>query len=199
MARLGTVPTTRLERTVVDEKSHFRCISAVAETALVILFPELEPLIGGLRRRHTPDGARQMPPHVTLIYPFADSADVDSRIAGIGRALGWLSPFEAVFRETGRFAGTLYLKPEPGERFVAIAEALVRAFPEFPPYGGEHDEIVPHVTVAQGSESLLAGLEEELVGRVELQTRVERAWLMEDTPTGWRRHTAFPLDRHTRV
>jgi 2'-5' RNA ligase len=183
----------------VDEKSHIRCTSAVADTALVILFPELEPLIGGLRRRHTPDGAREMPPHVTLIYPFADSADVDSRIAGISGELGRSAPFEVVFRETGRFPGTLYLKPEPAEPFLAIAEALVRAFPEFPPYGGEHDEIVPHATVAQGKETLLAGLEEQLSARLELQTRVERAWLMEDTPTGWRRHTAFPLDRHTPV
>jgi 2'-5' RNA ligase len=190
---------TRLEQTAVDEKSHIRCTSAMAETALVILFPELEPLIGDSRRRHTSDGAREMPPHVTLIYPFADSADVDSRIALIRRELRRSAPFEVVFREAGRFPGTLYLKPEPAESFLAIAEALVRAFPEFPPYGGEHDEIVPHVTVAQGEETLLAGLEEELPARLQLQIRVERAWLMEDAPTGWRRHTAFPLDRHTPV
>ena len=38
----------------------------MAETALVVLIPELEPLIGDWRRRYTGDGGRDMPPHVTL-------------------------------------------------------------------------------------------------------------------------------------
>jgi hypothetical protein len=42
----------------------------MAETALVVLLPELEPLIGGWRRRYTGDSARGMPPHVTLIFPL---------------------------------------------------------------------------------------------------------------------------------
>jgi hypothetical protein len=80
-----------------------------------------------------------------------------------------------------------------------MTEALAAAFPEFPPYGGEFQVIVPHVTVAQADDAVLADLEGELVRRLPVQTRVERAWLVEDTPSGWRRHTAFPLDRHTRV
>jgi 2'-5' RNA ligase len=183
----------------VDEKSHFRYAFAMAETAVVVLLPELEPLIGGWRLRYTGDGARGMPPHVTLIIPFADSADLGDRLGPLGRALGAFAAFEVTLARAARFPGIVYLRPEPNEPFVAMTEALVAVFPEFPPYGGEFQKIVPHVTVAQADDAVLASLERELVPKLPVRARVERAWLVENTPSGWRRHTAFPLDRHTRV
>jgi 2'-5' RNA ligase len=167
----------------------------MAETALVVLLPELEPLIGGWRRRYTRDGARGMPPHVTLIIPFADSSEVEERLEGIGRVLSDFAPFGVALRETARFPELLYLRPEPAEPFVAMTAALADAFPEFPPYGGEFDEIVPHVTVAQSEDEVLAGVERDLLAQLPVKTRCERAWLVENAPTGWRRHTAFALER----
>jgi 2'-5' RNA ligase len=171
----------------------------MAETALVVLFPELEPVIGALRRDHTGDGARGMPPHATLIYPFADAADVAERRATVGAALSRFAPFEVRFAETARFPDVVYVKPEPSEPFVAMTRTLMRAFPEFPPYGGRVAGIVPHVTVANGDEALLDRVEAEVAPKLKLglTARVERAWLVEDTPAGWRRHTPFPLERRT--
>jgi 2'-5' RNA ligase len=171
----------------------------VAETALVVLFPELEPLLGPWRRRYTGDGPRGMPPHVTLIFPFADSAEADDLRDPLGRVFADFAPFELVLRQTARFPGLLYLRPEPAETFVAITEALVNAFPDFPPYGGEFAEIVPHVTVAQGEDEVLAATERQLEQQLPVKSRVERAWLVEDTSSGWRRHTAFPLERRKSV
>jgi 2'-5' RNA ligase len=171
----------------------------LAETALVALFPELEPLLGPWRRRYTGDGPRGMPPHVRLIFPFADSAEADDLLEPLGRVFGAFAPFEIALRETARFPGLLYLRPDPGDTFVAITEALVHAFPDFPPYSGEFAEIVPHVTVAQGGDELLAATERQLEQQLPVKSRVERAWLVEDTAGGWRRHTAFPLERRTSV
>jgi 2'-5' RNA ligase len=171
----------------------------MAETAAVVLLPELEPLIGGWRRHYTGDGARGMPPHVTLIIPFADSADLDDRLGPLGRVLAAFAAFDVAATETARFPGLLYLRPQPEEPFVAMTEALESAFPEFPSYGGEFDDIVPHVTVAQADEEVVAGIERELVPQLPVRARVERAWLVENTPAGWRRHTALPLDRRTGV
>jgi 2'-5' RNA ligase len=171
----------------------------LADSAVVVLLPELEPLIGGWRRGYTGDGARGMAAHVTLIFPFADTADLGDRLAPLGRALGVFAAFEVTLIETARFPGLMYLRPEPEEPFVAMTEAIAVAFPEFPPYGGKFEEIVPHVTVAEADEPVLADAERELVPKLPVKARVERAWLVENTPAGWRRHTAFPLDRHTRV
>lgn len=171
----------------------------MAETALVVLLPELEPLIGGWRRRYTGDGARGMPPHVTLIIPFADSSELNERLEAAGRVLGDFAPFEFALRETARFPELLYLRPQPAEPFIAMTEALTDAFPEFPPYGGEFDEIVPHVTVAESDDEVLVAIDEELVAQLPVRARVERAWLVENTPAGWRRHTAFAFDRRKSV
>ena len=171
----------------------------MAETAVVALIPELEPLIGDWRRRYTGDGARDMPPHVTLIYPFADAAAADERLETVARVLGAFGPFPVELRATGRFSELLYLRPEPAEPFVAMTDALADAFPEFPPYGGGFDAIVPHATVAQADDETLAAIESELITQLPVQARVERAWLVENAPAGWRRHTAFPLERRTSV
>jgi 2'-5' RNA ligase len=171
----------------------------VATTALVALLPELEPVIGNWRRRYTGDGARGMPPHVTLIIPFTDSSEVDDLLEPLGRVLTAFAPFELELRETARFPGLIYLRPEPADPFVAITEALAQAFPCFPPYAGEFAEIVPHVTVAQGDDDVLAAAERELGTQLPVRTRAERAWLVEDTPSGWGRHTAFALERRKPV
>jgi len=178
----------------VDKESHFRYGFAMAETAVVVLLPELEPLIGEWRRRYTRDGSRGMPPHVTLIVPFADSSGVDYRREALGRVLGEFRQFEVTLSKTARFEGLLYLRPEPEEPFVALTEALVEAFPAFLPYGGEFEETVPHATVAEGDEDLLAGLAQDLIARLPVKARVERVWVVENAPSGWRRHTAFPLE-----
>jgi 2'-5' RNA ligase len=171
----------------------------VAGTALVVLLPELEALLGDWRRRYTGDGPRGMPPHATLIFPFADSSKVDDLLQCVGKVFAGFAPFETSVGETARFPGLLYLRPEPAEHFVAITEALVQTFPEFPPYGGEFDEIIPHVTVAQADEEVLAAVERELMAQLPVTIRIERAWLVEDTPAGWRRHTAFALERRKSV
>ena len=171
----------------------------MAETALVVLLPEFEPLLGQWRSRLTGDGARGMPPHVTLIIPFADSSEVARRLEAVKGVFASFCPFELKLSQTGRFTGLLYLQPEPAGPFVAITEALADAFPEFPPYAGEFDEILPHVTVAQANQDVLATVERELAAQLPLETRVERAWLVEDTPQGWRRHTGFALERRTSV
>ena len=198
-ARLRTVLTNRLQRPGVEEKAQIRYRFSVAETAIVAMFPELEPLVGDARRLHTADGPRGMPPHVTLLVPFADSAEVDGLLDRVREVFAAFASFESKLRETRRFPGLLYLAPQPAQPFVAITEALVEAFPEYPSYGGEFDEIVPHVTVAQGDADTLGAIEEDLRGRLPVSVRVERAWLVEDAADGWRRNTPFPLDRRTAV
>ena len=140
-----------------------------------------------------------MPPHVTLIFPFADRAGADDLLEPLGRVFGAFAPFEIALRQTARFPGLLYLRPEPAEPFVAITETLANAFPEFPPYAGEFAKIIPHVTVAQGDDEVLAAAEQELGAQLPVKSRVERAWLVEDAAGGWRRHTAFPLERRKSV
>jgi hypothetical protein len=84
------------------------------------------------------------------------------------------------------------LAPEPAEPFERMIEALVRRFPEHPPYDGAFTEIVPHLTVAQSAfDDAVSSVEATLP----LRARVERAVLLEQAqPDRWQEVAAFPLE-----
>ena len=102
-------------------------------TALVVVVPEAEPLVGRLREQYDHPRARLgVPAHVTLLFPFGDDAD------GLEELFAAAAPFDFSLARTARFAEQpiLYLAPEPAEAFVRLIEALIARYPEFPPYGG---------------------------------------------------------------
>ena len=132
-------------------------------TAFVIAVPEAEPLVAALRSRFDPSAATGVPAHITVLYPFMPPAQVTPEVlARAEDALRGHEPFHFQLARVERFAGVLYLAPQPAAPFVALTEALVRAFPAFPPFGGAHDRIVPHLTVAQGDEAMLQQAEADL-------------------------------------
>jgi 2'-5' RNA ligase len=137
-----------------------------------------------------------MPPHVTLLYPFADDAEVHGLLTDVADALAPIAPFEASFAGTARWPDVLYLEPAQPRPFVALVEALLAAFPQYPPYGGAHESIVPHLTLAQGNDENFASIEAALRPALPVAVRVDRVWLMADDPYGWHRRTPFPLNRH---
>ena len=117
------------------------------------------------------------------------------------------SEIEAVFRQApafafslskvARFPATAYLEPEPSEPFVALTEALVQRFPEFPPFGGEHTSIVPHLTVANGnaSEASIAATELEATMREHgpIHSSCSSVLLIENSSGYWKEVHAFVL------
>ena len=62
--------------------------------------------------------------------------------------------------------GPTYLAPEPAAVFRRLTVGLLRVFPEFPPYGGAFDDVVPHLSVP-----LLDGEDTETL-RAELHRRL---------------------------
>ena len=129
-----------------------------------------------------------MPAHVTLLWPCP--ADED----GIRAALAGVVAFDVEFRALRRFAAsdTLYLAPEPPEPFVHATEALVARFPEWPPYGGLHDTIVPHLTAAQGDSCDAA--EAAIAPLLPLRGRAHEAVLLtRSAPERWEPRASFSL------
>jgi 2'-5' RNA ligase len=170
------------------------------ETAIAVPLPELAPEIDDIRLKHTKAGAEGVPAHVTLLVPFADSeslstGDVATAVTVVGR----FQSFDVRFEKFGYFdadEAVLYLAPEPSEPFVQIIEALVEAFPAYPPYGGVYPEHIPHVTVAEGERADLELFERQVALRLPLGTRVEVAWLFQRDPDErWHPREALPLAR----
>jgi 2'-5' RNA ligase len=132
-------------------------------TALVVPASEAEPVLGPLRRRSTPSGSEGVPAHVTLIAPFAP-APLLAPLLGELEALvaSWrAAPF--TLRRVRRWPSIVWLDPQPSAPFVEMTEALVARFPDYQPYEGLHDEVIPHVTVAtREQEDVLDELAAEL-------------------------------------
>jgi hypothetical protein len=87
--------------------------------------------------------------HVTLLSPFADEAELTPGLVGELRDFfADVVPFPFSLREVCAFpGGTVYLPPEPAAPFRALTHSLFQRFPEYPPYGGEFDDVVPHLSV----------------------------------------------------
>jgi len=160
------------------------------ETALIVAIPEAAPVIDAIRRVHTTAGADGIPAHVTLLYPFIDSelltlAHIESAAAAIERFV----PFDVSLAEFGYFDASpsiLYLAPAPAEPFVRMTAALAAAFPEYPPYGGEHSETIPHVTVAEGDREQLRVFEREIAPGLPIEAHVAEARLFQrDAADRW--------------
>ena len=133
-------------------------------TGFVVAVPEAEALVGALRSRFDPSAGVGVPAHVTVLYPFMPPAQLTPEVlARAADALCGLVPFHFQLGQVERFPGVLYLAPQPAAPFIALTEALARTFPAYPPFGGVHDRIVPHLTVAQGDEPTLQQAQAELL------------------------------------
>jgi 2'-5' RNA ligase superfamily len=126
------------------------------ESALVLLVPEAEPLVKTFRDRHDPAAAAGMPAHITLLYPFRRPDAIDAPVLqGLRQCFAGFPRFSFVLTTIRRFESpiaVLYLAPEPAESLRDLTLAIWQRFPETPPYGGRHAEIIPHLSVAQAAD-----------------------------------------------
>ena len=56
--------------------------------------------------------------------------------------------FDYALTDIRRFPNGIYLAPDPARPFITLTEAVISAFPDYPPYEGQFPDIVPHLTVA---------------------------------------------------
>jgi 2'-5' RNA ligase len=161
-------------------------------SALVVPFTLPEPL-EAIRRDHVDNARLGVPAHVTLLFPFVPAASIEPADIERARASISLTPaFDVDFRRVTSFdpiptkEGVVWLAPEPPAPFVALTEALASAFPDYLPYGGIHDTVVPHLTLANVDVDLATLIAS---ARLELPFRRradEAAMLVEDEAGRWR-------------
>ncbi len=120
-----------------------------SESALLIPIPEAEELVGEFRLAHDPSAEWGVPAHVTVLYPFLEPGNITTeRIDELRDLFSGIDPFECVFRESGTFPRILYLIPEPQDVFVSLTRLIEARWPDYPAYGGQFEEVVPHLSVA---------------------------------------------------
>ena len=170
------------------------------ETAFIVNVPEAEAHVAGLRSCFDASVHLGVPAHITVLVPFmAPDHITPDVLAQIQAALSDVPPFAFSLSQVRRFPATAYLAPEPAEPFIALTEALVRVFPEFPPFRGEHESIVPHLTVANGdaneAEVAAAQLHAVVQSKGPISGYCSSVSLLENSSGLWREMHVFALAR----
>jgi hypothetical protein len=133
------------------------------QSALIVRVPEAEPYVSHHREQYDSSAKLGVPAHITVLYPFMPPGLVNASIFERVKAA---IPPETVFAfrltKVGQFPGVVYLIPEPSDPFVSLTRAIAQAFPDYPPYGGQHTGTVPHLTAAQTGEPAQSAVTTEL-------------------------------------
>lgn len=143
--------------------------------------------------------------YITLLTPFAPRHRIDDELIDtLRRIVASVEPFDFVLSRVGRFPqGVLYLAPDSPAPFLHLVRALTREWPEYPPYGGAYETVVPHVTVwfasllpqlLAGHDSEPPGLAEELTRRLPIAASATTVSLVVmESPRRWSLRASLPL------
>jgi 2'-5' RNA ligase len=165
------------------------------QSAVVIPVAEAEPLVSSWRRRFDASAVRGMPAHVTAHAPFLPPKRLSEGVLAELAVLCAARPvLDVEFRRTNRFPGVLYLDPEPAEGLRELTDAIARAWPEAPPYGGAFEQVTPHLTIAHGAgDETFAAIERALGERLPLRAHLREACLYVDDGAHWRLLRRLPF------
>jgi 2'-5' RNA ligase len=159
-------------------------------TALIVPVTGLPDVIDRWRERTCEfKPSSGVPPHITLVFPFVSAVQVtDSLMTELSDFFRPSVQFKFDLGELRRFPATLYLAPEPAEPFVALSEALADRYPACEPHVHAFGEVVPHLSVAEGSTTIMEAAESEIRPLLPIQASCEAIMLLVETsarPTTW--------------
>lgn len=165
-------------------------------TGIVIPVAEADRLV-----QSASDGPRRLPgfgvvpAHITLLAPFLPEDLIDDGTWEVlGRFFADITPFGFDLTEVCQFPdGVTYLAPEPASTFRRLTSELHRLFPEFPPYRGAFDDIVPHLTVPLGPGEDVAALATALAPGLPLTVHAAAAAVFVTDENGTRVLGALPF------
>lgn len=140
-------------------------------TVLQLPVPALEAWVVE-RTRFYDDGFVSTDPafghaHITALAPFAPDP-TPAHLATVGRIAARTHPIPVRLDEIAQFPdGIIHLVPEPDGSLRSLTDALVEAFPDFPPYEGRFGPRVdPHLTLDAASDEVTMASTRRLLGGV---------------------------------
>jgi len=169
-----------------------------AESALLVPVPAAAAVVDRWRRRLDPAAAWGVPAHVTVLYPFVPPELIDVGLLADLQAVFASAPSFPVNLKAVKWFGTqvVWLAPEPDAPFRKLINLVADRWPDFPPYGGEHPDVTPHLTVGDAAASELLEEAASLVAaELPIRAFVDEVWLMTGTtaPHSWTTKSIFVL------
>jgi 2'-5' RNA ligase len=159
----------------------------VPRSALIVEVPEAEPLVEEWRAKHDWSAQHGVPAHVTLLFPFIPTEKVDGQLhVDLGGLFKAHPAFSFRLTHVARFPDEVaWLAPDPAEPFQALTEAISSQYPEYPPYEGIHEEVIHHLTVAEGGAELHDEVETALAPKLPIEAEARHVSLLLEDENGW--------------
>ncbi|HMI29947.1 MAG TPA: 2'-5' RNA ligase family protein [Gaiellaceae bacterium] len=172
-------------------------MSRPLETALVLVLDDAGPFDAVRRKFAAWSVARGIPFHITLLWPFAPADELTEELFGDVRSLfAAQAAFGFALTRVAMWPRDVYAVPEPEGALRACMGALHARFPQWPPYGGIHADVVPHATLGEdiNAESVYSEIERRVAPHLPARYKAERATLLEEFERDcWRERESFPL------
>jgi 2'-5' RNA ligase len=166
-------------------------------SGLIIEVPEASPVVDQWRQRLDPVAPLGVPPHITVLFPFVKATEIgQDTTAKLHRLAATVRSFPYRLTHTGWFEQqVLWLAPDPEAPFVDLTVRAANAFPDYPPYGGQFTELVPHLTIGDnGAPEQMAAAAQSLQPDLPINATANAITLMVERPDrSWQVHTRFPL------
>lgn len=162
------------------------------QTAVIVPVAPAERVVAEHRRHLDRAASWGVPAHVTVLFPFMAPVEIDDDVVRrLATAIASVSVFDCTFARCEWFdRDVLWLAPDPAQPFRDLTDAVAREFPEHPPYGGAHDDVVPHLTVGEarfGTLDELRAAEVAVLAQLPVTARIDHALLIAgtDQPDSW--------------
>ena len=168
-------------------------------TALVILVREFEPIVSKLRLQYDPSARQGMQAHITTLIPFVKPVSLNAEILEkTANIIAQHSPFTFSFHKIGQFPGVVYFSPSNTSPFIELTNTIYHNFPEYPPYEGKVEAIIPHMTVGYAKnkeiQNNLAKQAKHLLSKnSDISCTVNEITLIENLTGQWKKKEVFPL------
>lgn len=176
-------------------------IRRVLRSGLIVEVPEAEPMVGDWRARLDPLAGRGVPAHVTVLFPFIPVPEIDDRVTRrLHDLFTSVQTFEFNLIDVRWFdQSVVWLAPDTDAEFRRLTTAVYQAYPEYPPYEGQFDDAVPHLTI--GDRAPIHHMQDaarQLQPALPVRATARAVTLMTEAPGGhWARSAQFPFTKRT--
>ena len=168
------------------------------QSVLIIKVPDAELAVRRHRERLDASAPLGIPAHITVLFPFMPPQTLDTAVlTELERLFAAVSGFSFQLDHTDWFGDdVLWLAPRAPGPFRALTQHVFGAFPAFPPFEGQFDEVVPHLTIGHGHPlNDLHAAEESVRAQLHIDGHAAEVTLMTQPSAGghWTEAARFPL------
>jgi len=157
------------------------------QSSLLVPVRQADSHIGRWRYALDPLARGGVPAHVTLIVPWLDPDRLDAEVfAELERTLADVKAFDFDLTHVAWFGRrVLWAAPEPEQPFLDLIGRLAEHY-STPPWGGEFEEVIPHLTVGHaGDHGQLVAVAAEVTVRLPVHCRASEVWVMVGGGDSW--------------